>query len=78
MMLLQLGRYEQTGGVDLVQPASGFVVAVDGVGGVVEDDDGGLGHYIKIFQKEGFTPKAYIVINLVVICQCCSQTRSSR
>ena len=54
MMLLQLGRYEQTGGVDLVQPASGFVVAVDGVGGVVEDDDGGLGHYIKIFQKEGF------------------------
>ena len=39
---LQLGLEEELAADDLVLPAGGFVVAVDGGGGVVEHDEGGL------------------------------------
>lgn len=47
-MLLQFGLDEQPCCVDLVEPACGFVVSVDGVVGVVEDDDGCFWHYKNI------------------------------
>jgi hypothetical protein len=49
MVLFQFCLDEQACGVDLAEPACGFVVSIDGGVGVVEDDYGGLWHIIKIF-----------------------------
>lgn len=45
VMLLKFGLDEEAGCVDLRDPPGGMVVSVDGVIWVVEDDDGGFGHY---------------------------------
>jgi hypothetical protein len=44
VVLLHLGLYEKTGGVDLTHPACGLVISIDGVAGVVKDDDGSFRH----------------------------------
>jgi hypothetical protein len=51
MMLFQFGLNKQSCSVDLVEPACGLIVSVDGEVRIVEDENGCFGHYKNISNK---------------------------